>query len=202
MTSENKSTASRILVAATELFLAEGYGNTSLDQVAATAGVTKPTVYSHFGSKHGLLQAITKAHASERAAILSSALQSTGDTRSDLLGFAVLLVQRVFGHEANLWHRLAMAESIEHPEIAASIFAAGPARVIEALTNYIRAEVQAGRLICDDPKLAAEQLMGSLVGLAPIQMLAGRPLPSPSVQQRRCAQAVDTFLSAFGREPS
>src|SRR6476469_999465 len=47
-----------ILSAGQELFLSNGYQGTSVDQIAASAEVSKPTVYKHFGDKHELLLAI------------------------------------------------------------------------------------------------------------------------------------------------
>src|SRR5688572_31812984 len=43
-----------ILEAAKVLFSHEGYAGTSMDQIAASAGVSKLTVYSHFGDKEAL----------------------------------------------------------------------------------------------------------------------------------------------------
>ncbi len=190
-------TASRIAAAATQLFLKAGYSNTNVEQVAAAAGVTKPTVYSHFGSKEGLLLSITQAHATRRADVMSSALHPSGDPQEDLLAFAELFSQRVLGDEAAAWHRLALAESVEYPEIGAAVFNAGPARVLKSLTTYIRGETKAGRLTCPDPDLAAEQFLGLLAGLNPIRIMAGQPLPTKAKQKKRCRQAVKTFLAAF-----
>jgi TetR/AcrR family transcriptional repressor of mexJK operon len=47
-----------ILSAGRQLFLSNGYQGTSMDQVAATAAVSKQTVYKHFGEKRALLYAI------------------------------------------------------------------------------------------------------------------------------------------------
>jgi AcrR family transcriptional regulator len=47
----------RTLDAATELFYEKGYSNTTLDDVALRLGVTKPFIYSNFGSKSDLLVA-------------------------------------------------------------------------------------------------------------------------------------------------
>ncbi len=51
------STSERILQAALAVILEAGFERANLEKIAAVAGVTKPTVYSHFGSKVGLLQA-------------------------------------------------------------------------------------------------------------------------------------------------
>ena len=47
----------QILEAAMELFCGQGFPNTSMDEVAKLAGVSKQTVYSHFGSKDELFVA-------------------------------------------------------------------------------------------------------------------------------------------------
>jgi AcrR family transcriptional regulator len=54
-------TRDRILAAAEELFLADGYGTTTMAQVARRAGVAADTVYATFGSKRGILQALMDA---------------------------------------------------------------------------------------------------------------------------------------------
>ncbi|MEM9366943.1 MAG: TetR/AcrR family transcriptional regulator [Planctomycetota bacterium] len=199
--SASLGTAQRIIESATKLFLDEGYGNTNLDDVASAAGVTKPTVYSHFGSKSGLLIAITKAHAGARATALSSILEPTGDVRADLTRFGELFLSRIMGEQSNCWHRLAMTESLEHPEIGQELFAAGPKRVIAALEAFLTHEVTEGRLTCPNVAMATEQFMGLLAGLQPIRMMSGQKPLSKAKQKKRCAAAVDTFLAAFGAKP-
>lgn len=51
-----RRTRRRIIAAAAELFLDQGYGATTLDQVAGRAGVAVQTVYFHFGNKATLLK--------------------------------------------------------------------------------------------------------------------------------------------------
>jgi AcrR family transcriptional regulator len=48
----------QLLDTAQQVFLARGYGPASMDDVAEAAGVTKPVLYDHFGSKDGLLAAV------------------------------------------------------------------------------------------------------------------------------------------------
>jgi AcrR family transcriptional regulator len=54
-------TRERILDAAEELFLADGYGATTITRVARRAGVAADTVYATFGSKRGILQGLMDA---------------------------------------------------------------------------------------------------------------------------------------------
>src|SRR6266545_7757113 len=51
-----------ILGSAGRLFGERGYAHTSLDQIAAAAGVTKPILYRHFDSKKALYLALLERH--------------------------------------------------------------------------------------------------------------------------------------------
>ena len=52
------ATRQAVLGAARELFLAQGYGATTVEQIAERAGVSKPTVFSAVGSKQAVLAAV------------------------------------------------------------------------------------------------------------------------------------------------
>lgn len=69
-----QQTRDRIADAARELFAAHGYGSTSMNTIAAEAGVADRTVYSAFGSKRDILSYIcdrwmAQARAQEQADI-------------------------------------------------------------------------------------------------------------------------------------
>ncbi len=51
-----------ILEAARKLFLTQGFERVSMDQIASEAGVSKLTVYSHFGDKDSLFGEAVRAH--------------------------------------------------------------------------------------------------------------------------------------------
>jgi AcrR family transcriptional regulator len=72
-----------ILVAAAERFAARGYDATSLDEIAAEAGVTKPILYRHFGSKQDLYLALLARHSDDMPGFVSPAPRGP-DGRVDL----------------------------------------------------------------------------------------------------------------------
>lgn len=60
----------QLLDVAEELFTAQGYEYTSIEEVARQAGVTRPVVYEHYGSKEGLyLACVERARARYEAAM-------------------------------------------------------------------------------------------------------------------------------------
>jgi TetR/AcrR family transcriptional regulator len=74
---ENRAT---ILGCALSLFAARGYDAIGVQDVAAAAGVTKPTLYHYFGSKRGLLDSLVR----EGLAPLLAELGAAGEYRGDL----------------------------------------------------------------------------------------------------------------------
>ncbi|NQY32513.1 MAG: TetR/AcrR family transcriptional regulator [Coraliomargarita sp.] len=52
----------QILAAADNLFVKQGFNGTGVDQIAQESGVTKRTLYRHFGSKDGLIRDVLEQH--------------------------------------------------------------------------------------------------------------------------------------------
>ena len=71
--------ARHIAQVAARLFATQGYDATSVRMIVEAAGVTKPTLYYHFGSKEGLAQALLTVPMSELIAGLRAILEAPGD---------------------------------------------------------------------------------------------------------------------------
>ena len=59
---KNSEKRDKIIVAANRLFETQGFNGTGVDQIAAESGVTKRTLYKHFGSKDGLIREVLETH--------------------------------------------------------------------------------------------------------------------------------------------
>ncbi|RZQ64612.1 TetR/AcrR family transcriptional regulator [Amycolatopsis suaedae] len=89
-----------ILAAAEELFVADGYALAGVDAIAARAGVSKRTVYDHFGDKQTLFQAVL-SRANERVvATVRTAVEEElvdgRDLRDALFAFAQRVATTMF----------------------------------------------------------------------------------------------------------
>lgn len=71
----------QLLSAALQVFAAEGYHATSMDSIAAAAGVTKPVLYQHFDSKRDLYLALLDNSLADLLESARSALNSTTDNK-------------------------------------------------------------------------------------------------------------------------
>ena len=70
------------------LFAERGFDGTSVEEVAASAGVSKPIVYDHFGGKEGLFEAVVDREVADLLARFAAALD--GDDPRRLLEQATL----------------------------------------------------------------------------------------------------------------
>ena len=73
-TNELPDKRSCILEGATRVFLTSGYGAASMDSIAAEAGVSKQTVYSHFGSKDALFEAMVRQKCDDMTGPMANSL--------------------------------------------------------------------------------------------------------------------------------
>ncbi|MHB1416929.1 MAG: TetR/AcrR family transcriptional regulator [Chloroflexota bacterium] len=104
----------RILACALDLFAARGYGAVGVQEVAETAGVTKPTLYHYFGSKQGLLQALLREYSLPFAGRLRRAAAYSGDLPLTLT--RVVATCFGFAREQPVFYRLQLAMWFTPPE--------------------------------------------------------------------------------------
>lgn len=71
----------QLLEVALDVFVAEGYHNASMDDIAERAGVSKPVVYQHFPGKLELYLALLDSSCAKIVDAVRSALASTTDNQ-------------------------------------------------------------------------------------------------------------------------
>ncbi|MFO0818611.1 MAG: TetR/AcrR family transcriptional regulator [Pirellulales bacterium] len=196
------TTREKILQAALEVFLDVGFERANLEKVAARAGVTKPTVYSHFGSKIGLLEAVAEQQMQRAITLFSPTLASTGDVRRDLTSFGKSFLKNMLHPAAIRMHRFAIVETLTHPELVAPLLGVGPLKLEEVLQQYLETETKAGRLCCQNSLLAARQFIGLLTGADFLTILVTQVVPSDAELKKRITAAIDMFLKAYATAES
>jgi TetR/AcrR family transcriptional repressor of mexJK operon len=153
-----------ILEAAKKLFIEQGYEGVSMDQIAAEAGVSKLTVYSHFGDKDTLFGEAAKAYCEQQ---LPSALFSEcGDLplRDCLLQIGNAFVAMVLAPEAVAGHRILCTPQMAASPVPRMFWEAGPKRVQQMFADLIERRAAEGQLDVPDPARAASQFFVLLKG--------------------------------------
>lgn len=109
-----------ILAAAQAMFLSQGYANTTMEAVAASAGVGKATLYARYATKQDLFQAIVAGRIEAWRAADSDAVQRNDeeDVAAWLRHRAVLLLRALRDPEIRAFDHLVVSEAPRFPELA------------------------------------------------------------------------------------
>ncbi|UMR32081.1 TetR/AcrR family transcriptional regulator [Massilia sp. MB5] len=201
MTTERLTDRKRaaIVQAAIAEFRQHGFDATSMDKIAATAGVSKRTVYNHFPAKEELFAEILQELWNCSAPLDALAYRPGVPLRAQLLELMrqkMLLLQDEYFLDVA---RVAIAEAIHRPQRAREMVER-LADKEEGVTGFIRAAQQDGQLQEGDPAFISHLLQGQLKAFAfwP-QVAMGQPPLDAERQQAVIETAVDMFLSYFGR---
>ncbi len=122
----------QILDAALAVFLEHGFGNTTIEQLAQAARVSKRTIYSYFGDKAAVFTEMV-----QRLAKGVSTDPPAGDTLETL---STRIVRRLHSAELIGLHQLVIAESSRFPELAVTLHSNGDQRHIARLAEHLASE--------------------------------------------------------------
>jgi TetR/AcrR family transcriptional repressor of mexJK operon len=193
-----------VLEAARTLFLRHGYAGTTMEQIAALAGLTKRTVYNNYPGKEALFtqivaEVIAYAQAFARAlrdeftvGITAANLPATLDDLGRRLALAIVRADVI------ALRRLLIGEAREFPALATDYFDRAPGQVLEALASGFAHLGRAGLLQVPDPRHAAAQF-AYLVAGAPLDraVLLGTTPPRDQIIDY-AREGVHTFLARYG----
>jgi AcrR family transcriptional regulator len=189
-----------ILDAARTLFLANGYGGTSMDDVAARAAVSKQTVYKQFVDKEHLFTAIITGDIEDTEGLTRSlvdALPRTQDLEEDLRAFARRHVVDVMQPHLVRMRRILIGEADRFPELAAAWYARGPERAHATFARWFTALAERGLLHVPDPLIAAEHFNWLILSI-PLNRAMFSDVEEPVERLEYYAdEAVRVFLAAY-----
>jgi TetR/AcrR family transcriptional regulator of autoinduction and epiphytic fitness len=186
-----------IIQAAITEFRANGFDITSMDKIAATAGVSKRTVYNHFPSKEELFAEILNQLWTRLTAEQETSYRPDLPLREQMRQMLMAKMQMLGDDNFLDLARVAIAATIHSPERAQNMVARMGERE-EGLTVWIRAAQADRRLKAVDPEFAAQQIQGMLKSFAfwP-QISMGLPSLSPEMQTTVADSALDMFLACY-----
>lgn len=184
--SKSQEKTAAILKGAMQEFLKHGYAATSMDKVAKAAGVSKATVYSHFGDKEGLFNAVMHDLAQDKfntAMGLHEPQSLNKNPKIVLSEMATKMLENAKSDRAfQDFIRIVIGESGRFPELAKSYVNNLAKPAIETLTKYFKSHPE---LKLEDPEATVRVMMGTMIYYVMLQeMLHGKdivPLASDRV---------------------
>ena len=185
-----------IVEAATRVFLDLGYGAASMDAIAAEARVSKQTVYSHFGAKEALFEAIIEDKCDQLLAPVFEAFRPGQDQAKALNEVARRFLSVILAPPSTALFRVIIAESVRFPELANAFYRAGPQTAVDNLAGYLKELNKARVIATNDPVASARQFFALLRGDLYIRRLLDlAPEPTAEEVATVAGEAVSAFLA-------
>jgi TetR/AcrR family transcriptional repressor of mexJK operon len=192
--------ADRILDAAGQVFVDQGYEAASMDEISRVAGVSKATVYAHFTSKEQLFASVVRTECQRHSQTLLAADLDQRDVRSALTGIGREFLELLTMPRALAFYRMVAIEAMRLPELGRIFYASSAVIAQDRLTDFIRRATERGQLDAPDPRRAAIQFYSLVKGDLFMGCLFGIvDTPGDQAIARSVANAVDMFLRAYGR---
>jgi len=187
-----------ILEAAKTLFLSNGYDGSSMDAIAAEAGVSKLTVYSHFTDKERLFVAAVESKCAEQLPELLFELSDEAPIDSALLAIGRGFNRLINSRESVELHRVMVSLAAQDPKLSRMFYDAGPQRVLNEMEHLLRQADARGKLRVADPQSAADQFFCLIKGGAHFRLLIGCATAlEGEAAERHVQEAVQMFLRAY-----
>ena len=184
-----------ILDAATQMFLAHGFGATSIDAVAQHLRMSKRTFYHRFPDKEALFAAVVHRIIQRLRPAADIPLIEGADVEAILERLAALILHAALSPQAIALHRLIVAESARFPELARVLAQEGASEEVTTLiAGILDRAATGGQIRIDDTRFAAQQFLQMVVAL-PQRRAMGLDAPMSVQEQKEWPhKVVDLFL--------
>jgi TetR/AcrR family transcriptional repressor of mexJK operon len=195
-----------ITEAASRLFLSKGYDSTTMEDIATSAEVSKPTVYKHFADKEQLFSAIVGATTGQVDDLIRATTRQLATGRAlekDLEELGERFVTALMQPHLLQLRRLVIANAERFPDVARAWYENGFERVLAELTVCFKRLGVDRRLRVADPLLAAHHFVGMLLWIPLNQAMfnARRSNWTEAELKRHVAVAVRAFLHGYQTTP-
>jgi TetR/AcrR family transcriptional regulator, mexJK operon transcriptional repressor len=165
--------------------------------IARRAGVSKQTVYNHYGSKAELMRALMNRRVEAITAPLRDP-EAAGNPAQALEAYARSVLETVVTNKSYSMLRVIILGAGEMPDVAQEVFEAGPLSARRQLAAFLRTETELGRMKVEDFDQAAEFFSGMVMGHGQLRSLLRLPSDKTQEQYGRLAkEAAERFMRAY-----
>jgi len=158
--SKDEEKRGQIIEAAGMLFVEHGFEKVSMEGIAKSAGVSKQTVYSHFGNKQQLFTAAIDAKCEEYN-LVPEKQGAEMDFETYLTYFCTHLTSLLNSAEAIGIFRVCVREG-GNSEVGELFWAAGPGKIRQRLHGYLSEQCRLGHLQISNIEFATSQLIAMI----------------------------------------
>ena len=186
----------RILDAATDLIIENGYDGTNLEQICERAACSKTSIYDLFGNKEGLLAALTEDIAVDLSRALHTFHMQHLSVEDTLRRYARMALSMILDERHIAIVRATISAVWKHPGLGPAYYEVGALTAQAALAQYFRTQTGLGVLAIAEPERAAREFQGMLLWDRMLaQVVGAKSTPTREEIEREADLAVDDFLA-------
>jgi len=179
-----------ILEGAKIVFLRDGFGTATMDDVAAAAGVGKQTVYRHFGSKEALFLGLVQSMCASAIAATMPGRPTKHAIEDELRALGQLLARSLIAPDSLALYRAIVAEAGRLPVLGAIFYQHGP-----QLARSMAARILTRRFDERTAAARASTFVALVLGDAHLELTLGYEVPDFNARfKRQIEEAVEASL--------
>lgn len=188
-----------ILKAAGDLFMKNGFGGATMDDVALRAGVSKLTVYNNFGTKEALFFEVIKTKCESHTGDDFFAKLPADNPKEELFTVGRAFMDLIFSDEAIAMHRVIIADGHANPDLAMMFYKAAPEQLFGRFAKYLERLEKKHDLFFADKIKAGKFFFAMFKGEPHMRAILNIP-PKPSKKELDAfaKDCVDFFMRAHG----
>lgn len=196
---------SAVLDAATRLFLARGFAETTMDAVATEAATTKRSIYRRYPDKESLFVAVVDDMAEGFGRALFERIDAGSSLQHGLELLALRLLDHIGSQSGLALHRLVMTETQRNIELARRVHDGLITKAVADMAAALRMIAAAHGAKLKESNAAAQLFFAVVTAESDKATEFGQPMPGPAARRataRRVARLFTGGLFSGRDDPS
>jgi TetR/AcrR family transcriptional repressor of mexJK operon len=186
----------RLLAIATEAFARQGYDATTIDGIAATAGVAKRTIYSRYPNKKALFFAVVQ-RLTERRSFDEAGIDGTAPVEEGLRRRALSMIKAAFEPESISLQRMILNELKNFPDLGPTLWRTIEKEYGGPLAQYFRLQRAKGGIRSIKPGVFADIFMRSIFSFVNNVIILGYEVPSDAEIEDYLDDLIDVLVKGI-----
>lgn len=190
----------QLIAVAEQLFLQNGFANTSVNTIVREAGGSLATLYAEFGSKEALFESVLSERAARFFPEERSAPKQPLDAQAELRALATQMLKRMLSDDGLAVYRLAVHEAPRFPALRKALLEVGMPGLLDRTARYLQALAARGVLTIESSHDGLQLAASRFIALVQGQMVFSAACGGVINARARTAHvngAVDAFLRMY-----
>lgn len=190
----------QLIAVAEQLFLQNGFANTSVNAIVREAGGSLATLYAEFGSKESLFESVLSERAARFFPEERSAPKQSLDAQTELRALATQMLKRMLSDDGLAVYRLAVHEAPRFPALRKALLEVGMPGLLDRTARYLQALADRNAVRIESSSEAGQLAASRFIALVQGQIVFSAACGGTISARARTAHvndAVDAFLRMY-----